>query len=73
MKSVARKNGGVEKERALRFKGSNRSHHVEVVLERVLTKRHQYQEQESLQHIDLEERPETETELPANKGGSRTG
>lgn len=62
------KEGGVEQERAPRFKGGSRSHHVEVVLERILAKRHQYQEQESLRHIDLEERLETETELPASEG-----
>lgn len=68
MKSGARKEGGVEQERAPRFKDRSRSHHVEVVLERILAKRHQYQE--SLRHFDLEERPGTETELPANEGVS---
>jgi hypothetical protein len=70
MKSVARKKGGVEQKRTPHFEGSSRSHHVEVVLQRILAKRHQYQEQEPLRHIDLEEWPGTETELPANEGVS---
>jgi hypothetical protein len=70
MKFGARKEGGVEQERTPRFKGSTRSHHVEVVLERILAKRHQYQEQERLRHIDLEERAGDETELPANENAS---
>jgi hypothetical protein len=70
MKSGARKERGVEQERAPRCKGSSRSHHVEIVLERILAKRHRYHEQEPLRHIDLEERSGTEPELPADEGVS---
>jgi hypothetical protein len=67
MKSDATKERGMEQERVPRFRGSSRSHHVEVVLDRILAKRHKYQEQGSMRQIDLEERPGTETDLPAKE------
>ena len=55
MKSGARKEGGVEQERAPRFKGSSRSHHVEVVLERILAKRQGYRKQKPPRYVDWED------------------
>lgn len=67
MHSRASKAGGVEQERAPIHKRTSRSHHVEVVLERILAKRHRRPEQELPRDLDWEETQGTEAELPAKE------
>lgn len=49
------KAGGKEQERAPRSKSSSRSHHVEVVLERILARRQGYPKQKPPRYVDWED------------------
>jgi hypothetical protein len=55
MQPGARKAGGVEQERAPHSKSSSRSHHVEVVLERILARRQVYPKQKPPRSLDWED------------------
>lgn len=54
MQTGARKTEGVEHERVPHSKSRSRSHHVEVVLARIVAKQQGYLKQKSLRHLDLE-------------------
>jgi len=68
MQSRVGKSGGAEQEHATLVKGMSRSHHVEVVLERILAKR-RLQQEHPPSDLDWEEKQETETEQPAKESG----
>lgn len=63
----ARKARGVKQESARHSKDRSRSHHVEAALERILAKRQDYQEQEALRHLDLDEGLEAQAEQSVNE------
>lgn len=70
MQSGIKDAGGAEQESTPQSKVKSRSRHVEVVLGRILAKRHQQQEQESSRHPDEEAQHRTEPELPVDGDAS---
>ena len=67
VQSEAMKAGDVKRAHAPRSNGSSRSHHVEIVLQRILTKRHHLLQQEFPRDLDSEEARGTEAQALDNE------